>query len=55
MTDDFFEVTKEGVERVYTTFVSKVAQGRNMTFEEVDAIAQGSRRGGGRTGGGGWN
>ena len=41
MTDDFFAVTKEGVERVYTTFVTKVAEGRNMTFEEVDVIAQG--------------
>lgn len=41
MSDDFYEVTKEGIERVYTTFVTKVAQGRNMTFEEVDQIAQG--------------
>ncbi|MGI9533175.1 signal peptide peptidase SppA [Lutimonas sp.] len=41
MTDDFYNVTKEGVERVYVTFVSKVAKGRGMTFEEVDAIAQG--------------
>ncbi len=41
MTDDFYNVTKEGIERVYTSFVTKVAEGRNMTFEEVDAIAQG--------------
>ncbi len=41
MTDDFYDVTKEGVERVYTTFVTKVAEGRNMTFEQVDEIAQG--------------
>ena len=41
MTDDFYNVTKEGIERVYHSFVSKVAEGRNMTFEEVDAIAQG--------------
>jgi protease-4 len=41
MTDDFYNVTKEGIERVYTSFVTKVAAGRNMTFEEVDAIAQG--------------
>lgn len=41
MTEDFYQVTKEGIERVYTTFVSKVAAGRNMTFEEVDEIAQG--------------
>ena len=41
MTDDFYKVTKEGIEIVYTTFVTKVAEGRNMTFEEVDKIAQG--------------
>jgi len=41
MTDDFYNVTKEGIERVYTSFVTKVADGRNMTFEQVDAIAQG--------------
>ena len=41
MSDDFYNVTKEGIERVYKTFVSKVAKGRNMTFEEVDSIAQG--------------
>jgi protease-4 len=41
MTDDFYNVTKEGIERVYTTFVTKVAEGRNMTYDEVDQIAQG--------------
>lgn len=41
MTDDFYAVTKEGIETVYSTFVTKVAEGRNMTFEEVDQIAQG--------------
>ena len=41
MTDDFYNTTKEGVERVYTTFVSKVAAGRNMTYEQVNEIAQG--------------
>ena len=41
MTEDFYNVTKEGIEQVYTTFVTKVAQGRGMTFEEVDQIAQG--------------
>ncbi len=29
------------IERVYTTFVNHVAEGRNMTFEQVDAIGQG--------------
>lgn len=41
MTDAFRAVTQEGVEFVYTTFLSRVAAGRNMTVEEVDAIAQG--------------
>lgn len=41
MTQDFYDVTKEGIEDVYTTFVSKVAAGRNMSYEQVDKIAQG--------------
>ena len=41
MTDDFYNVTKEGVERVYISFVTKVAEGRKMTFEQVNEIAQG--------------
>ena len=41
MSDDFHKVTKEGVEDVYTTFVSRVAEGRKMTIAEVDSIAQG--------------
>ncbi|WP_445725572.1 signal peptide peptidase SppA [Flavobacterium sp.] len=41
MTSEFKTVTQEGVEFVYTTFVKHVAEGRNMTFEEVDEIAQG--------------
>ncbi len=41
ITEDFYNVTKESIERVYTSFVEKVATGRNMTFEEVDNIAQG--------------
>jgi protease IV len=41
ITDEFYNVTKEGIERIYTTFVNKVAIGRNMTFAEVDSIAQG--------------
>ena len=32
---------QEGVERVYFTFVNRVAAGRKMTFEQVDAIGQG--------------
>jgi protease-4 len=41
MDETFRKVTTEGVEHVYHTFVNRVAEGRNMTFEEVDAIAQG--------------
>ena len=33
--------TLEGVEHIYSVFVSHVAQGRKMTFDQVDAIAQG--------------
>jgi protease-4 len=32
---------QESVEHIYKTFVTHVAQGRKMTFEQVDAIAQG--------------
>ncbi|MEO2053185.1 MAG: signal peptide peptidase SppA [Allomuricauda sp.] len=41
MTDSFRDVVQEGIEDVYTTFLSRVAQGRNMTVEQVDALAQG--------------
>jgi protease-4 len=37
----FKAVTTEGVEQIYKTFVSHVAQGRKMSFAQVDAIAQG--------------
>ncbi|MDG2433789.1 signal peptide peptidase SppA, partial [Flavobacterium sp.] len=41
LNDKFREVTLEGVEAIYKTFVTHVAQGRKMTFEQVDAIGQG--------------
>ena len=41
IADSFYKVTKEGVEHVYKTFVEKVAAGRNMSFAQVDSIAQG--------------
>ena len=41
MTDAFRTVTQEGVEFVYTTFLNRVAAGRDMSVEEVDKIAQG--------------
>ncbi len=41
INEKFKAVTLEGVERVYKTFVSRVAEGRKMTFAQVDSIAQG--------------
>jgi len=39
--EKFKDVTTEGVEQIYKTFVSHVAQGRKMSFAQIDAIAQG--------------
>jgi protease-4 len=39
--ENFKTVTLEGVEHIYKTFVTHVAQGRKMTFAQVDSIAQG--------------
>jgi protease-4 len=41
MTDEFRALTTEGVEKVYSTFLQRVADGRNMTTDEVNEIAQG--------------
>ncbi|MBK0370306.1 signal peptide peptidase SppA [Flavobacterium agrisoli] len=41
LDDKFAAVTLEGVEQIYKTFVTHVAEGRKMTFDQVDAIAQG--------------
>lgn len=41
LDEKFKAVTQEGVEHIYNTFVMHVAQGRKMTFAQVDAIAQG--------------
>jgi protease-4 len=41
MTDEFRAVTTEGVEKVYSTFLQRVADGRNMTTDAVNEIAQG--------------
>ncbi len=35
------EIIQYGVEEIYQTFIEHVAQGRDMTVEEVDAIGQG--------------
>jgi protease-4 len=32
---------QEGVEKIYSIFVNRVAAGRKLTFEQVDAIGQG--------------
>ena len=39
--DTFKAVTLESVEHIYKTFVTRVAEGRKMTFAQVDSIAQG--------------
>ncbi|NDP26063.1 MAG: signal peptide peptidase SppA [Flavobacterium sp.] len=41
LDEKFKAVTLEEVEHIYKTFVSHVAQGRKMTFAEVDSIGQG--------------
>lgn len=41
LEEPYREVVTESIEQVYSTFVNRVATGRNMTFEQVDAIAQG--------------
>jgi protease-4 len=41
LNEKFKNVTLEGVENIYKTFVSHVAKGRKMTFAQVDSIAQG--------------
>jgi len=41
ISENFYTVTKEGVEDIYNVFVNRVATGRNMTFAQVDSIAQG--------------
>lgn len=38
---DEVDIMQRSVEQVYSTFVSHVAEGRGMTFDDVDAIAQG--------------
>ena len=41
LDDNTRAFTQESVEHIYNTFVTRVANGRKMTFENVDAIAQG--------------
>jgi protease-4 len=41
LDEKFKAVTLEGVEHIYKTFVSHVAEGRKMSFAQVDSIGQG--------------
>lgn len=41
LNEKFKGVTLEGVERVYKTFITHVAEGRKMTVAQVDSVAQG--------------
>lgn len=41
MDENFKAVTLEGIEHIYKTFVTHVAEGRKMNFAAVDSIAQG--------------
>ncbi|MBC7524492.1 MAG: signal peptide peptidase SppA [Flavobacterium sp.] len=41
LDDNYRAFAQEGVEKIYNTFVNRVAVGRKMTFAQVDAIAQG--------------
>jgi protease-4 len=41
LQDKTRNIIQESIEDIYSTFVNRVATGRKMTFEQVDAIAQG--------------
>jgi protease-4 len=41
MNDSFRGQVQEGIEETYQTFLSRVAQGRNITMEKADELAQG--------------
>lgn len=41
ISEDFKAFTLESIDQIYKTFVNRVAVGRKMTFDQVDAIAQG--------------
>ncbi|WP_395053162.1 signal peptide peptidase SppA [Flavobacterium sp.] len=41
LDENYRSFAQEGVEKIYSTFVNRVATGRKMTFEQVDAIGQG--------------
>jgi len=41
MSDTFRSTMEEGIEDTYQTFLERVAAGRNMSVDQVDALAQG--------------
>ena len=41
LTQEFHDYVKGSIDDIYKTFVNHVSEGRNMSFEAVDAIAQG--------------
>jgi protease-4 len=41
ISEEYKAFASEGVDRVYKTFINRVAVGRKMTLDQVDAIAQG--------------
>ncbi len=41
MTAEFRKVVQDGIEQTYNTFLERVAQGRNITVELADSMAQG--------------
>lgn len=41
ITEEFREYIKGSIDDIYKTFVSHVAEGRKLSFDQVDAIAQG--------------
>jgi protease-4 len=41
LDDNYRAFAQEGVEKIYSTFVNRVAKGRKLSFEQVDAIGQG--------------
>lgn len=41
LDNNFKAVVLESIEEIYSTFVNRVATGRKMTYDQVDAIAQG--------------
>ncbi|KAB7529275.1 signal peptide peptidase SppA [Flagellimonas olearia] len=41
MNDSFRDVVQEGIEDTYNTFLERVAEGRKMSMDQVDSLAQG--------------